>query len=251
MFDLTKAEAFIAREAGLPFTDLLTVLDKNTSANIHKKYEQMRSRYTFLANKGLITNAEQIELDRIDSSLCTFLDQGGLFVFAARLMRIIQVVRFTSNMLLNRSYDVTQLMNCRICLGLAIAISHHCLVRKPLPFDSAKVSDLLKRATEAISALLNISQRQQSLTQRLFPKHLSDYCTTLFIDSVQGYTRDTDTYRAAVGIIDSSQTTARQRIQRVKQCFMASGLTACSAILLYSSSTLHQVSELICEGFGE
>lgn len=101
ILDLVTEEERISHLTGMAFEQLLSWVDELHPAQLTETYERVVDRYLVLSGKGRRNSQEQIELDRLDSSLRFLLGEGGVLATTGRLLGLLEILDNSMRLLLN------------------------------------------------------------------------------------------------------------------------------------------------------
>jgi len=145
MLDLVTEEERISHLTGMAFEPLLRFIDELHPVDLVGAYEMAVDRYMVLASKGRRDSREQIELDRLDSTLRFLLGEQGLLVIAGHLLWLLDTLRSSSPQLLDAGNNAA-LASAALALGQARARCHDGLLGTRLPVPVQEMIASLDRA---------------------------------------------------------------------------------------------------------
>ncbi|MBW1807954.1 MAG: hypothetical protein JRJ87_07130 [Deltaproteobacteria bacterium] len=250
MLDLVHEEEIVTQTSGMAFEQLLQTVDAVSPANLSDVYDQATDRYMVLAGKGTRTREENLELDRLDSSLRMVLGESGLLTFAARLIMVIDSARLGVLAFKTTSSSVKDLNEARLTLGLAAATCRENFKRTPIPVNSKEISELFARAS-SIAATLSGIRSSTPFWRRLFGfEQVAGQTVARLLDQLDRSNSGNEAWLSAQKFLNPKKISSGERIERVNLCYQLSGLAACYRILLDAGEGFSNAAELVKGGLG-
>ena len=250
MLDLVQEEEIVAQAAGMPFEQLLQTVDAVSPSNLCDVYDQAADRYMVLTGKGARSRDENLELDRLDSSLRMVLGEAGLLTFAAHLIMVIDSARRGVLVFNTTSSSAKDLGEAQLTLGLAAAASRENFKRTPIPVNSKEISELFARASSIAATLIGI-RSSTPFWRRLFgSERVAGQTVAKLLDQLARPDSGSQAWLSAQRFLNPQKFSPGERIERVNLCYQLSGLAACYRILQNAGDGFSNAAELVKGGLG-
>lgn len=250
MLDLVHEEERLARIAGMPFERFLLLVDCENPVNLCEVYSAASDRYLVLAGKGQRSRSENVELDRLDSSLQMVLGEKGLLAFTARLLRILGGARHGLLAFQTEKPSADLLIDARLALGVVEGITNGGLRGTPIPMNGEKISLWARRAGEAATSLLEVYDAW-SMSARIFHRsQAASRCVNDLVGRLAAVESGDEPWLAAARLFDPDHASAGERVQRTIMCHRLAGLWACAAIWEEAAERYQKAAGLVGESLG-
>jgi hypothetical protein len=250
MLDLVREEERLARIAGMPFERFLLLVNCENPVNLCEVYPAASDRYLVLAGKGQRSRGENVELDRLDSSLQMVLGEKGLLAFTARLLRVLGGARHGLIAFQTENPPANLLCDARLALGVVEGIANNGLRGTPIPIDQAKISKWAHRAGEAATALQEVYDAWSGPARIFARSRAASRCVNNLVGRLAAPGSGDEPWLAAARLFDPDHASAGERVQRTGICYRLAGLWACAAIWEEAAERYHKAAKLVGESLG-
>ena len=250
MLDLVHEEERLARIAGMPFEGFLLLVDCENPVNLCDMYTAASDRYLVLAGKGQRSRGENVELDRLDSSLQMVLGEKGLLAFTARLLRILGGARHGLIAFQTQKPSADLLCDARLALGVVEGIANGGLRGTPIPVNGEKISLWARRAGEATTSLLEVYDAWSGLARIFARSRAASRCINDLVGRLAALESGDEPWLAAARLFDPDHASAGERVQRIIICHRLAGLWACAAIWEEAAERYQKAAGLVGESLG-
>lgn len=250
MLDLVQEEERLARIAGMSFERFLLLVDLENPANLCEVYAAASDRYLVLAGKGQRSREEDVELDRLDSSLQMVLGEKGLLAFTARLLRILGGARHGLLAFQAEKPSADLLTDAHLALGVVEGIANGSLKGTPLPLDPARISKWARRAGEAATSLLEVHETWSGPARIFHRSQAASHCVNNLVGRLAAVGSGDEPWLAAARLFDPDQASPGERVERAIMCHRLAGLWACAAIWEEAAERYQKAAGLVGESLG-
>ncbi len=250
MLDLVQEEERLAQIAGMPFDKFLLLVDWENPVNLCEVYAAASDRYLVLAGKGQRSRSENVELDRLDSSLQMVLGEKGLLAFTARLLRILGGARHGLLAFQTEKPSADLLADARLALGVVEGIAVGGLKGTPIPVDAARISTWARRAGEAAAALLEVQDAWSGPARIFYRSQTASRCVNKLVGRLTALDSADEPWLAAAHLFDPDHASPGERVERTIMCHRLAGLWACAAIWEQAAERYQKAAGLVGESLG-
>jgi len=250
MLDLVQEEEVVSRTAGMSFDHLLALVDSASPADLSTAYEKAVDRYMVLAGRGKRNREEDLELDRLDTSLRMTFGKDGLLTFAARLAFVLDAVNGGLGAFKTTRSSAADLSRARLQLCSAASVCRGKLRRTPIPVDVNGMTESLNRAQKAARALIELRGELSLLSFFYIPARTANKSVELLASELLEAEASNEPWLAVADLLDPRRTTPRQRVERVVLCFQLGGLAACAKLRAQAQDGFAKAAELVRGGLG-
>lgn len=248
MLDLVSEEDNVSRLAGMSFEHLLALLDDQSPAALQDLYAAASDRYMILAGKGRRTPDEDMDLDRLDSSLRLMLGAHGLMVFVAHLLQVFSGARQGTNAFRGAGGPGADLAAASLALGTAAATSREHFQRTPLPIDGERLAHLAEHAAQAAEALDDMGAGGRGPGWPGARRRAARRGTTRLLGQLRSSHAGAAAWLAAGALLGPAAMRPALRAERLEGCYRTAGLLACTVIEQETGHAFRESSDLIREG---
>jgi len=250
MLDLVQAEERLAEIAGMPFEKFLLLVDLENAASLYEAYSAASDRYLVLAGKGQRDRGENVELDRLDSSLQMVLGEKGLLAFTARLLRVLGGARHGLLAFQTEKPSANLLADARLALGVVEGIANDGLKGTPIPVDGKKISGWARRAGEAAKSLLEVYDTWSGPARIFHRSQAASRCVNDLVGRLAAAGSGDQPWLAAARLFDPDHASPGERVERTIMCHRLAGLWACAAIWEEAAERYQKAAGLVGESLG-
>lgn len=248
MLDLVREEEWVAHLTGLGFEELLSILDDESPADLCERYAEVADRYLVLSGKGHRSDAEELELDVLDSALRVLLGETSLLVLAGRLLTVLKVAWTSAVVFRLPAPPSDLLLRTRLDLGRLGRIAEMGL-KGPVPVETGWIAERARRASEAAAALSELEAGRGTwgwLSRKLVARR----GLSKLLDGLTAAGAPEEAWEAARGLFSPDRNSSAELVQRLMICHQAVGLVDCMAIAQKASRWVRDLAALVREGLG-